>query len=107
MDWLDTSKCLSFPEFLLLIPLLQYALVLLPGLPVGRLFDKGYFKLPLFCASVILVGATFVTAECKEYWQFLLVQGFVIGLACGVIFGPVLGAVATYCKCMKENQGED
>jgi MCP family monocarboxylic acid transporter-like MFS transporter 10 len=54
---------------------------------------------------VILVGATFVTAECKEYWQFLLVQGFVIGLACGVIFGPVLGAVATYCKCVKENYG--
>jgi len=102
VDRLDTSKYLSLPQFLLLIILLlQYALVFLPGLPVGRLFDKGYFKFPLLCASVILVAATFVTAECKEYWQFLLVQGFVIGLTCGVIFGPLLGAVATYCKCMK------
>ena len=102
MDWLDTSKYLSLPKSLPLITLIQYALVLLPGLPVGRLFDKGYLKFPLFCASVTLVAATFVTAECKEYWQFLLVQGFIIGLACGVIFGPVLGVVATYCKCMKE-----
>ena len=105
MDWFDASKYLPSPKFLVRITLLlQYALVLLPGLPIGRLFDKGHFKLPLFCASVVLVGATFVTAECTEYWQFLLVQGCVSGLACGVIFSPVLGAVATYCKCMKENQ---
>lgn len=104
MDWFDTSKYLSLPIFLVLITLiLQYALVLLPGLPIGRLFDKGHFKFPLFCASVTLVGGTFVTGECKEYWQFLVVQGLVSGTACGVIFGPVLGAVATYCKCMKEN----
>jgi MFS family permease len=97
----------SSSQFLLLITLLlQYALVFLPGLPVGRLFDRGYFKLPLFCASVILVGATFATAECKEYWQFLLVQGLVIGLACGLAFSPVIAAVATYCKCMKESQGK-
>ena len=71
---------------------------------MGRLFDKGYFKLPLFCASIVLVGATLVTAQCKEYWQFLLVQGPVTGLACGVVLGPVLGAVAAYCTCIKERR---
>jgi MFS transporter, MCT family, solute carrier family 16 (monocarboxylic acid transporters), member 10 len=100
VDWFDTSKYLLHQIHLLIILIFQYSLIFLPGLPIGRLFDKGYFKLPLFCASIILVGATFVTAECKEYWQFLLVQGFIIGLACGVIFGPVLGAVATYCACV-------
>lgn len=42
-------------------------------------------------SNFLLIVATFVTAECKQYAQFLLVQGFVIGLACGVVFGAVLG----------------
>jgi MFS transporter, MCT family, solute carrier family 16 (monocarboxylic acid transporters), member 10 len=101
VDRFDTSKYLLHKFPLLIILLLQYSLIFLPGLPMGRLFDKGYFKLPLLCASVILVGATFIIAECKEYWEFLLVQGFVTGLACGVIFGPAIGAVATYCECTR------
>jgi MFS family permease len=33
--------------------------------------------------------ATIVTAECKEFWQLLLCQGFLTGLSCGMIFGPI------------------
>ena len=40
----------------------------------------GYVKLPLALASALLVTATFLTAECKEYWQFLLCQGIAIGV---------------------------
>ena len=60
--------------------ILQYALVFIPGLVVGRIFDMGYVKLPLGLASALLVVATFLTAECKEYWQFLLCQGIAIGV---------------------------
>ncbi|KAG6380143.1 major facilitator superfamily domain-containing protein [Boletus reticuloceps] len=72
----------------------QYALVFLPGLVTGRLFDIGYFKMPYFFASCLLVACTFLVAECKVYWQFLLAQGLGIGLASGILFGPALGIVS-------------
>ena len=39
--------------------------------------------------SVVLVGATVVTAECVEFWQLLLCQGLLTGAACGMAFSPV------------------
>ena len=38
---------------------------------------------------MILVVATVLTAECEEFWQLLLCQGFLTGLSCGMIFSPV------------------
>ncbi|KAK0463488.1 major facilitator superfamily domain-containing protein [Desarmillaria tabescens] len=67
---------------------IQYSLVFLPGLVTGRMFDLGYFKIPYFLASILLVGATFLVGECTKYWQLLLCQGFAIGLSCGMVFGP-------------------
>lgn len=58
----------------------QYALILFPALLMGRLFDLGYFRGPYLISSIILVVATFLVAECTEYWQFLLCQGFAIGV---------------------------
>ena len=52
----------------------------MPGLVLGRLFDMGYLRIPVFLASVLLVVCTFLTAECTEFWQFLLCQGFGIGV---------------------------
>lgn len=58
----------------------QYALVFIPGLVFGRLFDKGHFKVPLLCASALLVTGTFLIAECTEFWQFMLCQGIAVGV---------------------------
>ncbi|KIY72378.1 MFS general substrate transporter [Cylindrobasidium torrendii FP15055 ss-10] len=77
---------------------IQYALILLPGLLTGRMFDLGYFQLPNFIASVVLVVATFLIAECTKYWHFLLCQGIAVGLACGIIFGPTMGVVGHWFK---------
>lgn len=60
---------------------IQYAFTFFPSIITGRLFDLGVFKLPLFVASCLMVLATFLTAECKQYWQFLLCQGFVVGVS--------------------------
>ncbi|CAE6441775.1 unnamed protein product [Rhizoctonia solani] len=73
---------------------IQYALVFFPGLIVGRLFDLGYFRIPQIAASIVLVGGTFLTAECKEYWQFLICQGVGVGLASGFLFGPAIAVVS-------------
>ncbi|KAI0748396.1 MFS general substrate transporter [Daedaleopsis nitida] len=86
------------PSTIAWIGSVQYALVFIPGLVVGRVFDMGYTKLPLFCASVVLVAATFLTAQCTQYWQFLLCQGVALGIASGTIFGTIVGAPAHWFK---------
>ncbi|CAL1702614.1 unnamed protein product [Somion occarium] len=53
----------------------------------------GYFRRMIFCASCCLVAVTFLIAQCKEYWQFLLCQGFAVRLAAGMIFGPMLSVI--------------
>ena len=52
----------------------------MPGAFTGRILDMGYHKLPLGVASVLYVLCTFLTAECTEYYQFLLCQGFGMGV---------------------------
>ncbi|KZT69233.1 MFS general substrate transporter [Daedalea quercina L-15889] len=86
------------PSTIAWIGSVQYALVFIPGLVFGRLFDMGHFKVPLFCASALLVAATFLVAECKEFWQFILCQGIAVGLGCGAIFGPTLGILPHWFK---------
>ncbi|KAH7876449.1 major facilitator superfamily domain-containing protein [Lentinula edodes] len=88
----------SSPSDIAWIGSIQYALVFLPGLPVGRLFDLGYFRSVFIPASALLILATFLIPECKEYWQFLLCQGFATGLACGTFFGPVTAILAMWFK---------
>ena len=74
---------------------MQYALVFLPGLVFGRLFDIGYFRLPFAIASSVLVACTFLVAECTQYWHFMLCQGLAIGVrfallqACFPVLTPV------------------
>ncbi len=53
----------------------------MPGLIFGRLFDMGYLRLPVAVASALLVLCTFLTAQCTEFWHFLLCQGFGIGVS--------------------------
>lgn len=48
--------------------------------------------------SLTLVVATAATAECKEYWQLLLCQGFLTGLSCGMIFGPIPTIISHWFK---------
>ncbi|KAI0797521.1 MFS general substrate transporter [Abortiporus biennis] len=86
------------PSTIAWIGSIEYALIFIPGLLSGRLFDMGHFKVMLLVSSAIVVTATFLIAQCKEYWQFLLCQGFAVGLACGCIFGPMLGVVAHWFK---------
>ncbi|RDX51777.1 MFS general substrate transporter [Lentinus brumalis] len=76
----------------------QYALVFMPGLAFGRLFDMGYLRLPVGIASALLVACTFLTGECTEFWHFLLCQGFGVGLASGVVFSAAAGVVAHWFK---------
>ncbi|KAJ7147858.1 MFS general substrate transporter [Mycena crocata] len=76
----------------------QLALTFAIAVVMGRLFDNGWFALPAFCASVSLVVLTILIGQCTEFWQFLLCQGFAVGVASGVIFGPTLAIVSHWFK---------
>ncbi|EMD38105.1 hypothetical protein CERSUDRAFT_82329 [Gelatoporia subvermispora B] len=88
----------STPSDIAWIGSVQYALVFIPGLVFGRLFDMGIFKGPLIGASALLVAATFLTAQCTTFWQFILCQGIAVGLGCGMIFGPIVGTIPHWFK---------
>ncbi|KAG2130497.1 MFS general substrate transporter [Suillus cothurnatus] len=85
----DTS-----PSSIAWIGSVQYALIYLPALVMGRLFDLGYFKIPCFAASCVFVMCTFLIAECRQYRYFFLVQGLGIGVCCGIIVGPALVVIS-------------
>ncbi|KAF7297970.1 MFS domain-containing protein [Mycena chlorophos] len=89
----DTS-----PSNIAWIGSIQYALVFIPALVTGHAFDRGHLKIPMALASALLVAATFLTAECTKYWHFLLCQGFAIGLASGVVYGPTVAVVGHWFK---------
>ncbi|RDX51747.1 MFS general substrate transporter [Lentinus brumalis] len=81
------------PSTIAWIGSVQYALVFMPGLIFGRLFDMGYLRLPVAVASALLVLCTFLTAQCTEFWHFLLCQGFGIGFASGTVFTAAVGTI--------------
>ncbi|KAL0571917.1 hypothetical protein V5O48_010048 [Marasmius crinis-equi] len=86
------------PSSIAWIGSIQYALIFLPGLLTGRMFDIGIFKIPFAIASVIIVASCFIIAECTKYWHFLLVQGIVLGIAAGTVFGPAMGVIGHWFK---------
>ncbi|KAF8921208.1 MFS general substrate transporter [Mucidula mucida] len=86
------------PSTIAWIGSIQYSLVFLPGLLVGRMFDLGYHKLPLLVASTVFILTTFLTAECTQYWHFLLCQSIVVGISCGTIYGPTMASVPHWWK---------
>lgn len=88
----------SSPSNIAWIGSVQYCLVFLPGLLVGRIFDLGWFRLPFALGSVTVVVSAFLVAECKVYWQFLLCQGILVGVSSGVCFGPIVAIVGHWFK---------
>lgn len=84
----------SSPSNIAWIGSVQYALVYLPALVAGRIFDLGYFKIPCLAASSGIVVSAFLTAECTQFWHFFLVQGFSMGVCCGIIVGPAMVVIS-------------
>ncbi|KAI6103628.1 MFS general substrate transporter [Pisolithus sp. B1] len=82
------------PSTIAWIGSVQVAFIFLPGLLTGRLFDLGHCKIPYFIASCGLIVCTFLTAECKQYWQFFLVQGLFTGLFSGIIYAQAISVVS-------------
>lgn len=60
----------------------------------GPLADRFGLQVVLWPGTAIYVLAVLLVSFCAEYWQFLLCQGFLIGVSAGMIFVPCVSAVA-------------
>jgi putative intracellular protease/amidase len=81
MDRLSPGALSMYQQLAAVLTPTQYALIFVPGMVTGRMFDLGHFKVPFFISCCVLVAATFLVAECTQYWQFLLCQGFAVGVS--------------------------
>ncbi|KAJ7084676.1 MFS general substrate transporter [Mycena epipterygia] len=88
----------SSPSQIAWIGSVQRCIIFAPGVIVGRLFDLGYFRLPFATGSIFIIAATFIIPVCKEYWHFLLCQGFMIGVGCGLTFGTSATIITHWWK---------
>ncbi|KAF8146854.1 MFS general substrate transporter [Mycena galopus ATCC 62051] len=88
----------SSPSNIAWIGSIQYSLIFIPGLLSGHYFDRGHLRVPFLTASVALVAATFLVAQCTQYWHFLLCQGFVTGICAGIVYGPTTAIIGHWFK---------
>ncbi|KAL0569490.1 hypothetical protein V5O48_012472 [Marasmius crinis-equi] len=84
----------STPSAIAWIGSIQFSLCFITGMLYGRLFDKGYYRSMLTISSLLVIVATFLVAECKVYWQFVLCQGVAIGLGNGGIYSVNVPIIA-------------
>ncbi|KAF2204427.1 MFS general substrate transporter [Delitschia confertaspora ATCC 74209] len=66
------------------------------GMFSGRAFDAGYFYWLITPGVILAALGQFMTSLCSQYWQFLLAQGILTGIGCGLQFTPTMSLVSTY-----------
>ena len=75
---------------------LQACLLIGVGAFTGPLFDLGYLLSLLLCGTFALVFGMMMTSLCTQYWHFMLAQGLMVGLGCGLQFVPAIAVLPTY-----------
>ena len=68
------------------------------GVISGPLFDLGYFKTMLFVGAGMETLGVFLMSLCTKYWQMVLTQGVMLGLANGLLYLPGLALVGRSFK---------
>lgn len=62
----------------------------------GRAIDAGYFYANATVGVFLQLFGMMMVSICKNYWQFMLAQGIVVGIGCGCVFIPSVAIVGTY-----------
>ncbi|EIN09537.1 MFS general substrate transporter [Punctularia strigosozonata HHB-11173 SS5] len=78
----------------------QIFLLYFMGLFTGGWFDAGYFRRMLIPGAILYVFSFFMLSLCKpgQYYQFLLSQGFGMGLGMGLMCVPSISIIAHYFR---------
>ena len=66
------------------------------GVLCGGAIDAGYFRTDLSVGTFFTVFGMTMVLVYKEYWQFILAQGFVSGLGSRATFIPSVTIVGAY-----------
>lgn len=80
---------------------IQAFLIFATGVVGGPLFDR-FGAWTIRPAAVLYVFGIMMTSLCTKYWQFMLSQGIVTGLATGLIMSPAMSAVPQW---FQKNRG--
>ncbi|RAK78963.1 MFS general substrate transporter [Aspergillus fijiensis CBS 313.89] len=75
------------------VPGLYMFMMLAGGVFVGPLFDTYGPKALVIAGSTIYVVALFLTAECTQYWQFILSFGIMAGIGSALVSTVALACV--------------
>ncbi|OIW27899.1 MFS general substrate transporter [Coniochaeta ligniaria NRRL 30616] len=62
----------------------------------GPLTDRYGPMVVIWPMSVLLVVAMMLTSLCTKFWEFILCQGILLGISCGLIFAPAFSVVGHY-----------
>ncbi len=69
------------------------------GIVMGRLADRAGIVPPLLLGTMALGGGFILTSQTRSLWEFILVQGLVIGLAgTSATFGPLIADVSHWFR---------
>ncbi|KAK2764911.1 hypothetical protein FQN54_008608 [Arachnomyces sp. PD_36] len=79
----------------------QAFLLFLFGALSGPLSDRLGVKAVIIPSGMALVFSVMMTSLSKEYYQFILSQGILGGIACGMIFTPVVSTVGQYFTTLR------
>ncbi|KAF7167940.1 hypothetical protein CNMCM6106_003289 [Aspergillus hiratsukae] len=85
------------PSAIAWIGSLQAFSIFAAGLVGGPLFDR-YGAKVIMPSAIVYLFSIFMTSLCKEYWQFMLAQGVLGGLANGFTMAPSMAATPQYFK---------
>lgn len=75
---------------------MQGFLMLMVVVLCGRAIDAGYFYANTTVGVFLQLFGMMMVSICKNYWQFMLAQGIVVGIGCGCVFMPSVAIVGTY-----------
>ncbi|WYZ42529.1 hypothetical protein EsH8_VI_000228 [Colletotrichum jinshuiense] len=64
---------------------LQNFLMVFLGFIIGPIYDLGYSRYLLIVGSILVLVGLILQAFCQNLWQFLLVQGLLVGIGTGCL----------------------
>lgn len=75
---------------------MQYLLIFLPSVVMGRLVDQARFLPYFWAASLLYPFSIIITAEVTAFWQAILSHGILFGFSVGLLFCPAVAVTAQW-----------